>query len=63
MAAKPSFMKFCPVVPEICRGQVHGPKKERRKRKRIIIIIIIIIIPHSILYLIGLKFFQDGCHY
>jgi hypothetical protein len=39
-------MKFCPVVPEICRGQVHGPRKERRKRKgkrrkRIIIIIII----------------------
>ena len=28
-------MKFCPVVPEICRGQVHGPRKER-----IIIIII-----------------------
>jgi hypothetical protein len=27
-------MKFCPVVPEICRGQVHGPWKERRKRKR-----------------------------
>jgi hypothetical protein len=26
-----SFMKFCPVVPEICRGQVHVPKKERRK--------------------------------
>jgi hypothetical protein len=23
-------MKFCPVVPEICRGQVHVPKKERR---------------------------------
>jgi hypothetical protein len=38
-------MKFCPVVPEICRGQVHVPKIERRKRrKRIIIIIIIIII-------------------
>jgi accessory gene regulator protein AgrB len=41
-------MKFCPVVPEICRGQVHVPKKERRKRRkriiRIIIIIIIIII-------------------
>jgi accessory gene regulator protein AgrB len=40
-------MKFCPVVPEICRGQVHGPRKERRKRKkriRIIIIMIIIII-------------------
>ena len=36
-------MKFCPVVPEICRGQVHGPRKERR-RKRIIIIIIKIII-------------------
>ena len=31
-------------VPEICRGQVHDPRKERRKRKRIIIIIIIIII-------------------
>jgi hypothetical protein len=43
-------MKFCPVVPEICRGQVHGPWKERRKRRkrrkrriRIRIIIIIII--------------------
>jgi hypothetical protein len=35
----PSYMKFCPVVPEICRGQVRVPKKERRKRiKRIIII-------------------------
>jgi hypothetical protein len=37
-------MKFCAVVPEICRGQVHGPRKERkkeRKRKRIIITIII----------------------
>jgi hypothetical protein len=34
-------MKFCPVVPEICRGQVHGPQKERRKRKRKRIIIII----------------------
>jgi hypothetical protein len=30
-------MKFCPIVPEICRGQVHVAKKERR----IIIIIII----------------------
>jgi hypothetical protein len=29
-------MKFCPVVPEICRGHVHVPKKE----KRIIIMII-----------------------
>jgi hypothetical protein len=30
-------MKFCPVVTEICRGQVHGPRKERiiiiRRRK------------------------------
>jgi hypothetical protein len=34
-------MKFCPVVPEICRGQVHGPQKERRKKIRIRIIIII----------------------
>jgi hypothetical protein len=33
-------MKFGPVVPEICRGQVHGPRKERRKRITIIIIII-----------------------
>ena len=35
-------MKFCPVVPEICRGQVHGAQKERRitRTKRIIIIII-----------------------
>jgi hypothetical protein len=39
-------MKFCPVVPEICRGQVHGARKERRitRIERIIIIIIIIII-------------------
>jgi hypothetical protein len=35
-------MKFCPIVPEICRGQVHGARKERRitRRRRIIIIII-----------------------
>jgi hypothetical protein len=31
-------MQFCPVVPEICRGQVHGPRKERRKRRIRIII-------------------------
>ena len=31
-------MKYCPVVPEICIGQVHVPKKERRKRIIIIII-------------------------
>jgi hypothetical protein len=28
----PSFMKFCPVVPEICRGQDHASRKERRLR-------------------------------
>jgi hypothetical protein len=33
-------MKFCPVVPEIYRGQVHGAWKERRRIRRIIIIII-----------------------
>jgi hypothetical protein len=34
-------MKFCPVVPEICCGQVHGARKERRitRTRRIIIII------------------------
>jgi hypothetical protein len=35
-------MKFCPVVPEICHGQVHGPWKKRRRKRRIIIIKIII---------------------
>jgi hypothetical protein len=35
-------MKFCPVVhDDICRGQVHVPRKERKKRGRRIIIIII----------------------
>ena len=33
-------MKFCPVVPEICRGQVHASRKERRRRIIIKIIII-----------------------
>jgi hypothetical protein len=37
-------MKFCLLVPEICRGQVHVPTKERRRKRRIIIIKIIIII-------------------
>jgi hypothetical protein len=36
-------MKFCPVVPQICRGQVHGARKERRRIRRIRIIRIIII--------------------
>jgi hypothetical protein len=31
-------MKFCPVVPEICHGQVHGLWKERRRKRRRIII-------------------------
>ena len=39
----PRFMKFCPVVPEICRRQVHASRKERI-RIRIIIIKIKIII-------------------
>jgi hypothetical protein len=35
-------MKLCPIVPEICHGQVHGSRKERKKeRKRRIRIIII----------------------
>ena len=34
-------MTFCPVVPEICRGQIHGARKERRIIKIRIIIIII----------------------
>jgi hypothetical protein len=35
-------MKCCPVVPEICRGQVHASRKERRIRIIIIKIKIII---------------------
>jgi hypothetical protein len=27
-------MKFFPVVPEICRGQVHGPRKKRKKERK-----------------------------
>jgi hypothetical protein len=41
-------MKFCPVVPEICRGQVHVPKKERRRKRIIIIIKKIIIIRNGV---------------
>ena len=26
-------MKFCPVVPEICREQVHVPRKERKEEE------------------------------
>ena len=26
-------MKFCPVVPEICHGQVHGARKEKKNKK------------------------------
>jgi hypothetical protein len=36
-------MKFCPVVPEICRGQVHASRKERMTIIKIKIKIIIII--------------------
>ena len=32
-------MKFCPVVPEICRGQVHASRKERIRIIKIKIII------------------------
>ena len=28
-------MKFCPVVPEIWHGQVHGARKKRRRIRRI----------------------------
>ena len=42
-------MKFCPVVPEICRGQVHASRKERIRIRIIIIIIIIIIIKIKII--------------
>ena len=24
-------MKFCPVIPGICRGQFHVPRKERKE--------------------------------
>jgi hypothetical protein len=27
-------MKFCPVVPEICRGQVHVARKERKEEEK-----------------------------
>jgi hypothetical protein len=37
-------MKFCPVVPEICRGQVHASRKERIRIRIILIIKIKIII-------------------
>jgi hypothetical protein len=40
-------MKFCPVVPEICCGQVHALRKERIR------IIIIIIIKIKIKIIIG----------
>jgi hypothetical protein len=32
-------MKFCPVVPEICHGQVHEITRRITRTKRIIIII------------------------
>ena len=27
-------MKFCPVVPEVCCGQVHVPWKERKEEEK-----------------------------
>jgi hypothetical protein len=27
-------MKFCQVVPEICRGQVHVPKKKKERKEK-----------------------------
>jgi hypothetical protein len=47
-------MKFCPVVPEICRGQIHASQKERI-RIRIIIIIIKIKIKIKIIIRNGAK--------
>jgi hypothetical protein len=58
-------MKFCLVVPEICRGQVHGARKERRRIRRIRIIIIIIITRYDYIRGAILHFqnFQDVCHF
>jgi hypothetical protein len=55
-------MKFYPVVPEICRGQVHGPRKERRKRRKRGIMIIIIIRngAKTITYLLTLPLFAKA---
>ena len=44
----PSFMNFCPVVPEICRGHVHVARKERR--------IIIITLKATVIYKIYMQF-------
>ena len=27
-------MKFCPVVPKVCCGQVHVPRKERKEEEK-----------------------------
>jgi hypothetical protein len=52
-------MKFCPVVPKICRGQVHVPRKERKRRRRRRRIIIITI-RGAILHF---QNFRDVCHF
>ena len=44
----PSFMNFCPVVSEICRGHVHVARKERR--------IIIITLKATVIYKIYMQF-------
>jgi hypothetical protein len=56
-------MKFCPVVPEICCGHVHMPKKGRR---RLIIIIIISIYIYKVTIrgaILHFQNFQDVCHF
>jgi hypothetical protein len=62
-------MKFCPVVLEICRGQVHGARKERRIRRIRIIIRIIrngaktISPPNFVAHLELLQFISDYLPY
>jgi hypothetical protein len=44
-------MKFCPVVPEICRRQVYVSRRERKKERRRRIIIIKIVVGNITLLL------------
>jgi hypothetical protein len=48
-------MKFCPVVPEICRGQVHGPRKESNLLFTNTYIVIVYLIKKLKLYIILIK--------
>jgi hypothetical protein len=57
-------MKFCPVVPEICRGQVHGPQKERKENndnQRLSRACIVHLIPNIENISTG-RHFQNGRH-